>query len=95
MAKQSHPYKSKENIHSSKLEEPSAAYVSADLRGTYLDIVSEDMFRSAISKAVSDFDKGLVISHNQIDELVWSSFATEGLFSILEYVETDFGSRVS
>ena len=53
MAKQSHPYKSKENIHSSKLEEPSAA-----------------MFRSAISKAVSDFDKGLVISHNQIDELV-------------------------
>ena len=51
MAKQSHPYKSKENIHSSKLEEPSAAYVSADLRGTYLDIVSEDMFRSAISKA--------------------------------------------
>ena len=56
MAKQSHPYKSKENIHSSKLEEPSAAYVSADLRGTYLDIVSEDMFRSAISKAVSDFD---------------------------------------
>ena len=70
MAKQSHPYKSKENIHSSKLEEPSAAYVSADLRGTYLDIVSEDMFRSAISKAVSDFDKGLVISHNQIDELV-------------------------
>ena len=70
MAKQSHPYKSKENSHSSKLEEPSAAYVSADLRGTYLDIVSEDMFRSAISKAVSDFDKGLVISHNQIDELV-------------------------
>lgn len=70
MAKQSHPYKSKENIHSSKLEKPSAAYVSADLRGTYLDIVSEDMFRSAISKAVSDFDKGLVISHNQIDELV-------------------------
>ena len=48
MAKQSHPYKSIENIHSSKLEEPSAAYVSADLRGTYLDIVSEDMFRSAI-----------------------------------------------
>lgn len=70
MAKQSHPYKSKENIQSSKLEEPSAAYVSADLRGTYLDIVSEDMFRSAIFKAVSDFDKGLVISHNQIDELV-------------------------
>lgn len=28
-------------------------------------------------------------------EIVWSSFATEGLFSILEYVETDFGSRVS
>ena len=28
-------------------------------------------------------------------EIVWSSFATEGIFSILEYVETDFGSRVS
>ena len=28
-------------------------------------------------------------------EIVWSSFATEGLFSILEYVETDFRSRVS
>ena len=28
-------------------------------------------------------------------EIVWSSLATEGLLSILEYVETDFGSYVS
>lgn len=28
-------------------------------------------------------------------EIVWSYLATEGLLSILEYVETTFGSRVS
>ena len=28
-------------------------------------------------------------------EIIWSSLATEGLLSILEYVEADFGSHVS
>lgn len=28
-------------------------------------------------------------------EIVWSNLATEGLLSVLEYVETSFGSRVS
>lgn len=70
MAKQSHPYKSEEDKPSAKLQEPSVAYVSVNLRDSYLNIVSEEMFRNAITKAVSDFENGMVMSHSEIDELV-------------------------
>lgn len=70
MAKQSHPYKSEEDKPSAKLQEPSVAYVSVNLRDRYLNIVSEEMFRNAITKAVSDFENGMVMSHSEIDELV-------------------------
>lgn len=70
MAKQSHPYKSEEDKPSAKLQEPSVAYVSVNLRDSYLNIISEEMFRNAIAKAVSDFENGMVISHSEIDELV-------------------------
>lgn len=70
MAKQSHSYELGDKKPSPKLEEPVVAYVSVNLRETYLDIVSEDMFRNAISKAVSDFENGLTMPHDKIDELV-------------------------
>lgn len=70
MAKQSHPYKSEEDKPSAKLQEPSVAYISVNLRDRYLNIVSEEMFRNAITKAVSDFENGMVMSHSEIDELV-------------------------
>lgn len=70
MAKQLHPYKSGEDSPTSKVKEPAITYVYTDVRDSYLDIVSEDMFRNAIVKAVSDFDNGMVIPHNKIDELV-------------------------
>lgn len=70
MAKQLHPYKLEEDTPSSKIEEPSVAYVSLNVRDVFLDIVSEDIFRNAITKAVSDFENGLVISNSKVDELV-------------------------
>lgn len=70
MAKQLHPYKSGEDKPSTKLEEPSVAYVSVNIRDSYLNIVSEETFRNAITKAVSDFENGMVMSHSKIDELV-------------------------
>lgn len=70
MAKQLHPYKLEENTPSKKIEEPSVAYVSTNVRNVFLDIVSEDMFRNTITKAVSDFENGLVISNSKVDELV-------------------------
>lgn len=70
MAKQLHPYKLEENTPSIKIEEPSVAYVSTNVRNVFLDIVSEDMFRNTITKAVSDFENGLVISNSKVDELV-------------------------
>lgn len=70
MAKQLHPYKVEEDTPSSKIEEPSVAYVSTNVRNVFLDIVSEDIFRDTIAKAVSDFENGLVISNSKVDELV-------------------------
>lgn len=70
MAKQSHPYKSGEDKSSPKLQEPSVAYVSVNIRDSYLNIVSEETFRDAITKVVSNFENGMVMSHSKIDEFV-------------------------
>ena len=70
MAKKLHSYELGDNKPSPKLEEPAVAYISVNLRDNYLGVVSEELFRSAISKAVSDFENGLAIPHNKIDELV-------------------------
>lgn len=70
MAKQSHSYKSREDKPSAKLQEPFVAYVFVNIRDSYLNIVSEETFRHAITKAVSDFEKGMVMSHDKIDEFV-------------------------
>lgn len=70
MTKQLHPYKSGEDTSTSRVKEPSLAYVCTNVRDNYLDIVSENMFRNAIVKAVSNFDNGMVLPHSKIDELV-------------------------
>lgn len=70
MAKQLRPYKLGEDLPSSKLQEPYVSYISVNLRDSYLNIVSEEIFRNVITKAISDFENGMVMSHNEIDELV-------------------------
>lgn len=70
MAKRLHPYKLEEDTPSTKIEEPSAAFVSVNVRDVFLYIVSEDIFRNTITKAISDFENGLVISNSMVDELV-------------------------
>ena len=69
MAKQRKTYDFEDNVPA-KIEEPAISYTSPNVRDTYLNAVSEDLFKEVIVKAIADFDAGFTISNNQIDGLV-------------------------